>query len=331
MAKEAKVSIATVSRVLNGKGGYSSLTERKVQEAIKSTGYEPNAIARSLINKRTNSIGVLLPDISSMLASDILNGIENVAHGMKYSVIVSHTYSSTQKTLDYLKLLHEKRVDGIIFTSEIFRKEYFEYIKQMDIPVILLLTSSEEYEVASIKIDDYSAAFAATEYLISKGHKEIGMLIGDNSNTVTSQPRVNGFKKALLKNQISFSDNRIVYTNNYKYEDGKQSFKVLKTKFPEMTALFAGSDEIAVGAISASNEIGISIPDDLSIIGFDNLKISEMTVPPLTTIKQPIVNMGSKAMKMLIDLIKQNNMQTEKIVIPHEIIERASVKFIGLS
>ena len=176
VARKADVSIATVSRILNGQRGYSAKTKEKVLQVIEELGYHPNAIARGLINKRTHSIGVLFPSLSGSLVTDLLKGIEKAASAQGSSVIVCHTESDQEKTMKYLQLLSEKRVDGIIFTSEILQEEYYQFIKKIKVPIVLLATKSDFYPVPYVKVDDCDAAYTATEFLIQKGHKSIGKI-----------------------------------------------------------------------------------------------------------------------------------------------------------
>ena len=169
VAKQAGVSIATVSRIINGQTGYTAETRKKVVNVIQEMGYIPNAIARGLVNKRTKTIGVLLPSLSSRLSAALLKGIESSAHQLDYSVIICDTESDGKRTVEYLDVLSEKQVDGIIITSEWLKDVYEEAIEAMKIPVVLVLTSSLHLQVPYIKVDDYQASYQATKYLIEKG------------------------------------------------------------------------------------------------------------------------------------------------------------------
>ena len=325
VAKLAKTSIATVSRVLNKQDGFSEDTKKRVLDAAETLGYESNAIARSLKKMQTRTIGVVYPNISSMLTHEFLNGIEEIAHEKNYSVIVSYSYSDTERMLKSLKTFHEQRVDGVIFASEELKDIYYDYIKRMDIPFVLLSTSSEKYDVPYVKIDDFAASYAAMNYLIQKGHTEIGFISGNKEDKVTGVPRLAGYKQALLDASIVFEDKKVVHGTDYSFQDGKNQFPVLLEQYPEVTAVFTASDAIAVGAISVSSQLGISIPEDVSVIGFDNILISEMVTPALTTVAQPLVRMGVEAAKLLFQLIDKKEIKEKQILLPFEIIERNSV------
>jgi LacI family transcriptional regulator len=324
VAKYANVSIATVSRIVNGLPGYTEDTKKKVQEAIEALGYQPNAIARGLINKRTQTIGVLFPEVSGMLSSEVLEGVENAAHDGGFSVIVCNTTSSGKRTVKYLRLLQEKRVDGIIFASENVKEEYYKIFQEMQVPVVLVSTASQ-FDLPFVRVNDYEGAFQATEYLIQKGHKQIGMIGGSFQDPIAGVPRMNGFQDALKKHGLDFSENHMTSNEGYRFQNGKDSLPVLLEKLPEMTALFAASDEMAIGAMAAAHKLGIRVPEELSIIGYDNLKIAEMCYPPLTTVSQPLKEMGQSAGQILVKLIKGKEKEAESRYMPFTIVERQSV------
>lgn len=197
VAQKANVSIATVSRVLHNLGGYSDQTKQKVDQTIKELQYQPNAIARGLINKRTQTIGVLFPDVSSTFSSDLLHGIGEFVHDRNYSVMVCNTDQDGKRTLKYLQLLREKQVDGIIFSSEVLKQEYYDMLGSMKVPVVLVSSQTDYANVPYVKVDDYQAAYDAVHYLITKGHRSIGMISGTKGDPIAGTPRVEGYRKVL--------------------------------------------------------------------------------------------------------------------------------------
>lgn len=325
VAKKAKVSTATVSRILNDLPGYKPETKETVLKAIAELGYQPNAVARGLINKKTNTIGVLFPDVSSMFSSEVLNGVEDKAKEFGHSVIVCNTASNGQRTLEYLQVLQEKRVDGVIFTSESIKEEYYKAIEAMQIPVILLSTASYRYSLPYVKVDDRHAAYSATEYLVKQGHKQIAMISGPKRDPIAGVPRVEGFNSALADYELFDRMDHVIESKGFSYQDGKDALKHLVKEFPETTAVFVASDEMAVGALSSAYALGIHVPKDLSIIGYDNLKISEMSIPPLTTIAQPLYKMGMTASSMLLEMI-ETGQPVENRIMNHSVLERESVQ-----
>ncbi|WP_043934718.1 LacI family DNA-binding transcriptional regulator [Bacillus sp. EB01] len=325
VAKKANVSIATVSRILNGQPGYSAKTKQKVLQVIEDLGYQPNAVARGLINNKTHTIGVLFPSLGGSLVTDLLRGIEKAASDQGSSVIVCHTESDAEKTMKYLRLLGEKRVDGIIFTSEVLLKEYYQVIEKMNVPLVLLSTKSDSLPVPYVKVDDFQAAYSATEYLIQKGHRNIGMISGNSEDIIAGKPRIEGFIQAMKDNHIPFDENHIVNTGGFGFDRGITGMRDMLNQVPDVTAIFAASDEIAIGAISIANILGKKVPEDISIIGYDDINLASMSVPPLTTIHQPFIKMGELAGKMLLDMMETDQVPDSKII-EHTIIERNSVK-----
>lgn len=326
IAREANTSIATVSRVLNNQSGYSEKTRQKVLKVADELGYESNAIAKSLVKKKTFTIGVVFPHISSQISYELLNGIEAVAHEEGYSIIVSYTYSDHKRTMNYLKTMAEKRIDGLIFTSEFLQKEYYDYLEKSGIPYILLSTKSQEFQVPYVKVDDYDAAYAAAKYLIDYGHKKIGMISGPVSDPIAGLPRVNGFKQAMTDHKLEHNKGRIIYGEDFGFVQGKQKLKKLIETHPEVTALFAAGDELAVGAMNMAQELGYSVPEDLSVIGYDNIMLSEMVYPPLTTIAQPFYDMGLAATELLFNMIEDKKVLSQQVILPFEIRKRKSVR-----
>lgn len=325
VAKRANVSKATVSRVLNDQGGYSERTKRKVLEVIQELGYHPSGIARGLTNKRTHTIGVLVPNLTSSLITEFLNGIEAVAHKVGSSVIVCHTESHGIKTMKYLQLLHEKRIDGLILAGTMFRKEYYDYIKKMGIPMVLLSTYSE-YPVPYVTADDHDAAYTATKYLIQKGHKKIGMISGNKEEWIAGShlPRVEGFKDALSNHNIAFNENHIVY-GGFSFDDGSIGLKNLMRQVPDLTAIFAENDELGIGVLSEAYHLGIKVPEDISVIGMDNINLCKVVTPSLTSISLSHGDMAEKAANMMFGMIESNKVE-KSCILPHNVVERQSVR-----
>ncbi|GAF13745.1 catabolite control protein A [Bacillus sp. JCM 19045] len=327
VAKEANVSIATVSRILNNGVGYSAKTKELVLRTIQEMGYSPNAIARGLINKQSNTLGVLMPEISGLVSAEILQGIEKAAHSQGQSVIVCNTAASGKQTIDYLKLLQEKQVDGLLFTSQYLTNEHSTYIEKMNVPVITISAYSEDDSIPAVRVDDERAAYDAVRYLIERGHRHIGMISGSPGDRLAGSPRISGYKQALKDAGIAYDESKVAWRKGFYFEDGQEASAHLLEQHPELTALFAASDELAAGAITTSYQLGLSIPDDLSIIGYDGTKLSKMTLPALTTVSQNFVDMGETAVNRLLNSIRAEK-NSDGAIIQHHIIERASVKSI---
>lgn len=324
VAKKANVSVATVSRVMNNQGGYSEKTKQRVLAVIKELGYHPNAIARGLVGKRTKTIGLLVPDLTSTLPIELLKGAEKAAHKMGHSVILCNTELEGRKTLDYLQLLNEKQIDGIIYASHELKEDYYQYIKGMNVPLVLLATESNRFPVPFVKVNDRLAVYSAISYLIEKGHRKVAIVSGGERDEIAGVPRIVGYKAAMKDHGLTVNDNWIVKTEGFFFEDGKKGFLQLMNQSPDITAVFAGSDDMAVGILSAAYDLGLKVPEDVSVMGYDNLKIAEMVVPTLTTVAQPFEKMGEKAVEMILEMIDTGE-TVESIYFPHKIIERTSV------
>ncbi|WP_096155548.1 MULTISPECIES: LacI family DNA-binding transcriptional regulator [Bacillus] len=326
VAQKANVSIATVSRILNNQPGYSEKTKEKVLKVIEEMGFHPNGIARGLVNKRTKTIGVLLPNVTSSFTSKLLKGLEESAHENDYSMIVCNTDHNGKRTLDYLRVLGEKKVDGLIFVSQVVRDEYYKVMHSLGIPVVLVSSQSYKYPIPYVKVDDVQAAYQATSYLIQNGHTKLAMIGGDIEDELVGIPRLEGFKKALKDHGLQVNEKLIVH-GDFGFSSGKRCMEQLVPYLTEFTAIFTASDDMAVGALSTAYAHNLKVPDDFSIVGFDNTNISEMSIPPLTTVAQPLWEMGSTAVEKIIEMIEKNH-QIESSIMSHTIVERETVKKI---
>ncbi|MCU6795557.1 LacI family transcriptional regulator [Paenibacillus sp. WQ 127069] len=326
VARMANVSISTVSRVLNNPDIVVKDKRDKVLQAVKELNYSPNALAIGLIHKRTKTLGVLIPDISNLFYAEVIKGMEDAAHESGNNLIICNTDNNEERRLSSLKVLSEKQIDGIVFTSEPIFPDSYEVFKRLNIPIVLAATHSLEYDIPSVKVDDEQAAYDATDYLIKKGHTKIGMISGSMLDPISGLPRIQGFLRAHRAHNIELvPEDRIEY-GKYLFEDSYKAMKALHTKFPEMTAVFATSDERALAAISYLHEHKVKIPDEVSVIGFDNTRMAGMCFPKLTTVAQPLYEMGSQAIKMLDSLINGVALDEMRSYMNHWIVERDSVK-----
>jgi LacI family transcriptional regulator len=323
VAQHSNVSVATVSRILNGLEGYSEETRIRVQKAIDTLGYQPNAIARGLVNRKTRTIGVLLPSVTNHFATPLLQGLEDAAHEAGYSVIVCNTESNGRRTQEYLRVLGEKQVDGLVFTSEWIHEDYGRTLEAMKVPVVLVATSTESYPFAHVKVDDRAASFDAVRHLMARGHRQIGLISGPASDPIAGGPRIEGWRQALAEAGLAHDDQRIGW-GDFHFPSGRRAMAELWAKFPQMTAVFATSDEMAMGVLSFCHEQRIAVPGRLSVLGYDDTQIAEMGNPPLSSVHQPIYEMGRAAAQLLF----QKGSPKSRIF-PHHIVDRASVGPVG--
>jgi LacI family transcriptional regulator len=324
VAKQAKVSVATVSRILNNVGGYSEETKRKVLEVISEISYERNDLARGLATNSTATIGVLVPSISTIFFAEILNGIEDTAHKNGYSVVICNTGEDGKRTLEYLKVLSAKQIDGIIITSADLTEEYYKTIKAINIPCILVSTISYRHSLPYVKVDDEQAAYTATQYLIENGHKSIAMIAGTKDDPIAGIPRVNGYLRALKDYGLSI-DKGLIKHGDFSYKSGRKCMEKLLCEKSKFTAIFSASDDMAVGALAIAHSKEIKVPGDLSIIGYDNTQVAEMAFPQLTTVAQPLYQMGQKSTEKILTMIETGE-KADSTIMMHKIVERDTVK-----
>ncbi len=324
VAEKANVSIATVSRVINNLGGYSEATKEKILKIIDEMGYEANALARGLATKSSRVLGVLMPSVVTSVLGEVLNGIEEIAQENGYSVMTCNTGENGVRSLEYLKILASNRVAGIIYISAPFHDECYKVIKSMKLPCILALTISYKYQIPYVKIDERQAAYSATKYLIEKGHKNIALISSKPEDSITGLPRIEGYKQALSDFGLEIN-NKLIKHGNSSYESGNLCMEQLLDSGEKFTAVFAVSDDMAVGAMNTAHMRNIKVPDEISVIGFDDSPISRMTLPHLTTVAQPLHDIGRRSAEKLLEIIKDNK-TVENSILMHKIIERDTVR-----
>jgi LacI family transcriptional regulator len=331
IARKAGVSISTVSRVMNGSKPVSPELQKRVYDAVKQMNYKPNSIARSLILNKTNLIGVVVPDVSNSFHSQLLSGIEEYAAQADYGVIICNVYRQQK----YFNLMQERHVDGILLLHENTAEEIAAFQKANSTPLVSASVQVEGSDIPFVGIDEAAAAYDAVSYLISKGHREIGLLYGEGNALGTL--RREGCIKALKDNEIPFQGENMIQCP-CSVEHGYQAMEELLKKESHPSAVFCVSDEIAVGAMDCVLDRGLKVPEDISIIGFDDIEISQVVRPKLTTIHQPIKEIGREAARLLIEIIEKNcktaakNESVEKedellsrIILKHSIVERETV------
>lgn len=326
VAQRANVSVATVSRVLNNLPGFSIETEKHVRDAMKELNYQYNAVARDLKNKKTNTIAVLIPDVETTFYVKILSAIEHMARKVHYSVMVCFIGVSGSAMQEYIQMLTEKRVDGIIGCSIPPIEHIGKLLYNSGIPCVLVSTLPvAQYPMPYVRVDDYQASYAATSYLISRGHRRIAMLAGSENDEIAGKLRLEGYLSALEAHGIRENRELIEYTL-FSFESGVPAARKLLAKREQFTAIVACSDDVALAVCMVAYEQGLSIPEDISVIGYDNTKTAEMAIPSLTTVSQPLYEMGQKAFEQMVEL--QEGRFPASVILPYQIVERKSVRTI---
>ncbi len=325
VAKMANVSISTVSRVMNSPETVVESKRLRVLEAIEHLQYQPNAFARGLIYKRSNTLGVMIPDVENPYYAGLLRGMQDAAVDLGYSLMIVNTDRSKERTITYVENLYEKQVDGIIFASDILHPEYYDIIRHYQIPLVLASTNSIEYDVPSVNIDNEKGAYDAVRYLIELGHRKIGMLSFPYDDSISGEPRYNGFIKAIKEYGLEECATHVTYAD-HRFESAYKAAEQLFSKYPDLTAVFTASDEFAMGAISFLHEKNILVPDQVSVVGFDDIRMAHMYVPKLTTIAQPVYEIGQHAVKKLYELITEEKVQLYTEILSHKLVIRNSTQ-----
>jgi LacI family transcriptional regulator len=330
VADRAGVSISTVSRVLSGKARsyrITKKTEDTVRKAAEELNYVPNFIAMSLRLKRTNSIGLIIPDISNQFFASIARSIEIESRKMKYSIILCDTQENTELEIESIAVLLRRKVDGLLICPVGIEYNHIKKISEKKIPVVIIDRYMAGLDFPSFVSDNYRGAFEAIEYLVGNGHRKIAFIQGLVGTTVNND-RVKGYVDSLNKNGIPLNNNHIV-GDSFGIENGYISTKLLLSLSDRPTAIFSVSNLASLGVLRALQEENLKVPDDISIISFDDQIYSDFLATPLTTIKQPQTEMGRVACKFLINQIEFDSKYPNKtIVFPNKLIIRKSVKRI---
>jgi len=324
VAKLAEVHPSTVSRVINGDSRISEKTKNKVLLIIKKLGYTPNAIARGLKTKRTFTLGMLIPDITNPFFAEIARGVEDAANKNSFNIILCNTDDKLKKERTYLEILREKRVDGLILGTAHIRDKSILELEKKKFPYILISRNVDRLNKNCIIIDDLAGGMMATEYLIKLGHHRIAHISGP-LKTRSGLNRLKGYQLALKKYKIEYND-ELIGEGDFRIRGGYQVMKRFLKLTKPPTAIFAANDLLALGAMQAIQKKNFYIPEDFSIIGFNDIELASFVYPSLTTIRQPILEMGNLAVKMLLNIIIDGEFNQGKILLKPKLIIRESCK-----
>jgi LacI family transcriptional regulator len=335
VAEKANVSITTVSHVINKTRYVSKELTDRVNKAMEELDYQPNSLASSLRSGKTKTIGLIIPDISNQYFAEISRKVEDngLEHG--YSVILCNSDDDYRKERNYLDVLIAKQVDGIAFISAGEYSENLEKAQSSNIPTVIVDRDIKSINSDVVMVDNCKGGYNATEYLIKLGHRKIACITGP-SLTNPSAERIDGYKQALSNAGISINQD-FIRTGDYRFPSGEKAMQELVSLEQPPTAVFACNDMMALGAYRAITDIGLKIPDDISIIGFDNIPFSQAVYPTLTTIQQPIQKIAKLVIDLLIEKITLKNQRIEdrseepeyyRIYLDTELIIRNSCKEI---
>lgn len=318
IAALANVSVATVSRALQRPEVVSEATRLRIQEVVKRQGYTPNALARNLRTARTRLVVALLPDIANPFFSEVIRGIEQVAHESGYSVLLGETQGSLVREQAYADMVAARQADGIITMSP--------RVPTIPIPGRAPVVNACEYvkdrQVSSVYVDNVAAAAGAVDYLLMLGHREIAFIAGPPSSPICVD-REHGFRQALQRAKIA-PDPALVVSGDFSIEAGERAIELLLSQGQSFSAVFCSNDEMAIGAMRALGAHGLRVPEDVSVVGFDDIRFARYTSPALTTVAQPKNALGREAMAMLIELLADPEVPPRKRVLSADLVVRGS-------
>jgi DNA-binding LacI/PurR family transcriptional regulator len=301
IAKRAGVSTATVSRALNNNGPIRRETRQKILQIAEEFHYKPNPIARSLSRKKTDTIGVILPELVDEFFMEIIRGLDEEAYRTDHYIIISSSHSRRNIVETLLEFMLSGRVDGVVLMAPRLQVKAIDLIQKSKKPVVLLNVCDGINNVVSFNINNFRGACSIVEHLINHGYKKIGMIMGPEGNC-DADARCQGFKEALQHSGIPLEQSLIV-RGDFTTRSGYYGFLRLMSQQNKPEAIFAANDMMAVGIYEAARNSGIKIPEDIAVVGFDDIYLSRILQPRLTTVHVPIVELGSKAIRYLLGVI----------------------------
>jgi len=331
VAKLAKVAPSTVSRVIANNPRISEKTKKKVREAMDELGYHPNFIARSLASQSTQAIGLVMPSSTDVVFQNpffptVLRGLSEGAHEKHYALYMT-TGKTDNEILDGVtQMVQGGRVDGVVLLYSKIEDKVLMYLQERGIPFVVIGKPFKHVEeITHVDNDNFRATKEVTEYLIQLGHDHIAF-VGGNLNLVVTVERLLGYEKALRQAGIPLNDEYIVH-EEFLREGGQEAVRELLSLKVPPTALVVADDLMALGVLNTLDELGIKVPEDISIISFNNVLVSEMSRPPLTSVDINIFDLGFEAARSLIQKIENPKEPIKRIIIPHQIVKRFSCSF----
>ena len=323
VAKLAGVAPITVSRVINDSGYVSEKTRQCVEQAVEELGYVPNMLGHSLRFKQTMTIAVVITDITNPFWTTVTRGVEDVAQANGYSIILCNTDESEDKQKQYLQMLLRRRIDGILLVPACSEAESIRMIQQQEIPVVLMDRQVPGVDVDIVRSDSEEGAYRITEHLLSLGHQRIAMLAGPQSVS-TSIDRVNGYRRAFREAGLSKSAEQIFW-GEFTQEAGYKMAQQMLTELPDVTALVAANNFIAIGAMQLLNEKKLRVPEDIALVTVDDIPPALTITPFFTVATQSALEMGKQAAQLLLDrVIGTIDTPYQEIILPVQITIRAS-------
>ena len=322
VAKRAGVAPITVSRVINNSGYISQTTRERVEAAVKELGYVPNTLARGLRSKRTNTLALVVTDITNPYFTSMARGVEDVAGDSNYTVIYCNTDESETKEEKYANILAQKQVDGVLLVPAGGNDRTIRFLGSNGIAVVVLDRRVSGVETDFVRSDSVNGAYRLAKLLIGLGHERIAIITG-SKNVSTAVDRVTGYKQALI--EAGLIENELVYYGEFNQQSGYELTKQAMMQSPKPTALFGANNFIMLGIIKALRELQLNVPDDISVVGFDDFPKAMLVKPFFTAIVQPAYEMGRVATELLLDRISgDSSKECQELILPTELFEGES-------
>lgn len=330
VARRAEVSIATVSRVLNHSKPVSEELKRRIEQAVREMGYLPNAVAQSMIQKRTGLIGVIVPEISNPYFSGLVEGIESVAHQHQSHIMLAISQKDPRREMDLLRIFQARQMDGIILAAARIDGELRRAVASLTIPYVLIGQRPTGLRALCIQVDNRRAAGEVIEHLMEKGHRRIGMISGPMWDLASGRERYEGYRDALWKAGKTPRPEWIAEEASFRLKDGVKGMeKILRADEPP-TAVFCACDRMAVGAFQALESRGVRVPEQIAVAGFDDEEVATLIKPRLTTVRHSPFEMGRKATEGLMSILQEEESSPDEVIqIGHEPVVRESTTSVG--
>ena len=327
VAERAGVSLSTVSRVLNGKASVNKVLKERVEKAVKELNYRPNSVARSLANNRTDSVGVLVPELNAPFFGDLMQAVESTLRAADKHVIISVGRNCLETEKDAVEFLISRNCDALIMHAEALSDEYLLELNQSKLPVALVNRQVEGLPEACTSLDNEKGGYLATRHLLELGHKDIAYISGPTDKCDASL-RLEGHKRALSEAGLPINP-QLIFNGDYSEEDGKIGLLELMARDVPFTALVCANDWMASGAISCARDLGMSLPHDLSVVGFDDVVFAHHVFPRLTTVSNPIAEMAEMSAKYILNKVYGQANNVQLYFDPSLVVRESTVKHEG--
>ena len=316
------VSLQTVSAVINGKPGITDETRARVLQAVKELGYRPYSVARSLRTRQTRTVALVVPDIANPFCATLASVSEDYAHLFGYNLILHNTHDDVQRETAYIDSLAQRWTDGVLFVSAEDRIASLDILSRAGIPAVAVDHIPEDYEGPAVTLDNVKAGRIAAEHLLAMGHTRVAHIAGPLRLSLARE-RSAGFR-ATIENRGLEAYEVCCTEENWRCVSGYQAMQQLLARDLRPTAVFAANDRMAIGAMGAIREAGLRVPDDISVVGLDDIEVAAFQIPPLTTVSQAFAEIATSALKILLEMIEKGEAVQPRVVIDPVLIIRQS-------